>query len=67
LLDIGDWRAAMRRAIELYGAPPLTCGSCYQQCYVEPSLMQAQPPALLREWLAFPPSRRASIHTYAPG
>jgi len=67
LLEIGDWREAVRRAIGMYGSPPLTCGSCYQQCYVEPSLMQAQPLAFVREWLAFPPSRRASVHTYAPG
>jgi len=67
LLDAGSWRVAIRRGVELYGAPPLTCGSCYQQCYVEPSLMQAQPLALLREVIAFPPSRQASIHTYAPG
>ena len=67
LLDAGSWREAIRRGVELYGAPPLTCGSCYQQCYVEPSLMQAQPLALLREVIAFPPSRQASIHTYAPG
>ena len=67
LLDAGSWREAIRRGVELYGAPPLTCGSCYQQCYVEPSLMQAQPLALLREVIAFPPSRQASILTYAPG
>jgi MoaA/NifB/PqqE/SkfB family radical SAM enzyme len=67
LLDAGNWRAAIRRSVELYGAPPLTCGSCYQQCYVEPSLMQAQPLAFLREMLAFPSSRRGGIHTFAPG
>lgn len=67
LLDVGDWAEAMRRAVNLYGSPPLTCGSCYQQCYVEPSLMQAQPLAWLREFVSFPSSRRADIRTYAPG
>jgi MoaA/NifB/PqqE/SkfB family radical SAM enzyme len=67
LLEAGTWAEAMRRAVALYGPPPLTCGSCYQQCYVEPSLMQARPLALLRELVAFAPSRRASIYDYAPG
>jgi organic radical activating enzyme len=67
LLEIGDWATAMRHANDLYGEPPMTCGSCYQQCYVEPSLMQAQPFQLLRELVAFRPSRQASLPTYAPG
>jgi MoaA/NifB/PqqE/SkfB family radical SAM enzyme len=67
LLEIGDWAEAMRRAVSVYGPPPLTCGSCYQQCYVEPSLMQAQPLALLREFVSYPPSRHADIRTFAPG
>jgi len=67
LLEIGDWAAAMRRANDLYGEPPMTCGSCYQQCYVEPSLMQAQPVQLLRELVTFRTSRQASLPTYAPG
>lgn len=67
LLDVGDWHEAIRRGVKLYGAPPLTCGSCYQQCYVEPSLMQAQPLACLREAMAFAPSRQAGIHTFTPG
>jgi MoaA/NifB/PqqE/SkfB family radical SAM enzyme len=67
LLDVCTWDGAIQRNVDLYGLPPLTCGSCYQQCYVEPSLMQARPLDLLRELVAFPPSRRASIHTYSPG
>ena len=67
LLGIGDWREAMRRAASVYAPPPLTCGSCYQQCYVEPSLMQAYPLDWLREVVLFSPSRRADIRTYAPG
>jgi MoaA/NifB/PqqE/SkfB family radical SAM enzyme len=67
LLDARTWDKAIRHNIDLYGLPPLTCSSCYQQCYVEPSLMQARPLDLLREFVAFPPSRRGEIHTYAPG
>ena len=67
LLDADNWTEALRRCVDLYGTPPLTCGSCYQQCYVEPSLMQARPFDLLREVIAFPASRQASIYTYAPG
>jgi MoaA/NifB/PqqE/SkfB family radical SAM enzyme len=67
LLDMGSWEAAIRRSVEVYGDPPMTCGSCYQQCYVEPSLMQARPLDLLREWVAFRASRQASLHIYAPG
>jgi len=67
LLDAGNWAEALRRSVDLYGTPPLTCGSCYQQCYVEPSLMQARPLDFVREVVAFPASRQADIHTYAPG
>jgi MoaA/NifB/PqqE/SkfB family radical SAM enzyme len=67
LLDAPSWKNALRSAVELYGPPPLTCGSCYQQCYAEPSLMQSHPLAFLYEMLAFAPSRRAGVHTYAPG
>jgi len=67
LLEVGNWKEAVKSAAHLYGQPPLTCGSCYQQCYAEPSLMQARPIAFLREMIAFPSSRRAGIHNYAPG
>ncbi|MBN1887837.1 MAG: radical SAM protein [Thermoflexales bacterium] len=67
LLEAGDWQVAVERAVARYGLPPLTCGSCYQQCYAEPSLMQARPLALLRELVVFAPSRRGRIHDYAPG
>jgi len=67
LLDAGSWDETVRRSLALYGDPPLRCGSCYQQCYVEPSLLQAQPLDLLRELVAFRPSRQASLPTFAPG
>jgi MoaA/NifB/PqqE/SkfB family radical SAM enzyme len=67
LLAVGNWNAAVRRAADVYGTPPSTCGSCYQQCYVEPSLMQAKPLALLTELVAYKASRQGSVVTYAPG
>jgi MoaA/NifB/PqqE/SkfB family radical SAM enzyme len=67
LLEVGSWDEALRRAAQLYGPPPSTCASCYQQCYVEPSLMQSHLLALLREIVAYAPSRQAGLHTYAPG
>lgn len=67
LLEAGDWHTALSAAQALYGDPPMTCGSCYQQCYVEPSLMQAHPLSLLWEYVAFAASRQGSICTYAPG
>jgi MoaA/NifB/PqqE/SkfB family radical SAM enzyme len=67
LLDVGSWRAAVEQAAARYDLPPSTCGSCFQQCYAEPSLMQAKPWALLYEHLRFPPSRRGHLATYAPG
>jgi MoaA/NifB/PqqE/SkfB family radical SAM enzyme len=67
LLEAGSWRAALRQAVAAYGLPPSTCGACYQQCYVEPSLMQAQPWALLAEYLTYPASRQGRLETYAPG
>lgn len=67
LLEAGSWRGALQQAVTAYGLPPSTCGSCYQQCYVEPSLMQARPWALLWEYLAYPASRQGHLATYAPG
>ncbi len=67
LLQATSWQAALKQAAAYYGPPPIMCSSCYQQCYVEPSLMQSRPLALLRELVSFAPSRQASIHTYAPG
>ena len=67
LLEIGNWNKAVQRAMDIYGAPPSTCGSCYQQCYVEPSLMQARPWVLLAEQLSYRAARQGGIATYAPG
>ncbi len=67
LLETGDWNKAVQRAMAVYGAPPSMCGSCYQQCYVEPSLMQARPWALLAELLRYKAVRQGEIATYAPG
>ncbi len=67
LLTVGSWAEALRRAAAEYGPPPRVCGSCFQQCFVEPSLMQAKPHALLFETLRYRASRRGGLATYAPG
>jgi MoaA/NifB/PqqE/SkfB family radical SAM enzyme len=67
LLAVQSWQQAQALAFREYGLPPRVCNSCFQQCYVEPSLMQAQPISLLREKLFYPPSRRAGIDRYVPG
>jgi MoaA/NifB/PqqE/SkfB family radical SAM enzyme len=67
LLEFETWAAAVARAAALYGPPPRMCTSCFQQCFAEPSLMQAQPLALAREQLRYAPSRRARLAQYAPG
>ena len=67
LLAVKDWQQAISMAVEAYGQPPLLCASCYQQCFAEPSLMQAHPLDWLLEQLRFPASRKASLNTFAPG
>ncbi|MFQ5577805.1 MAG: radical SAM protein [Anaerolineae bacterium] len=67
LTRVASWKEAAAIAERSFGPPPTSCGSCFQQCYAEPSLMQARPLSLLREWLLFPPSRRANVSTFAPG
>ena len=67
LLDVKNWAEAWEIARQAYGQPPRSCHSCFQQCYAEPSLMQAQPLALLNEWLRYPSSRAANLTTYSPG
>lgn len=67
LLNVNSWDEAWKLATETYGQPPRSCHSCFQQCYAEPSLMQAKPLALLSEWLRYSPSRDANLLTYSPG
>lgn len=67
LLEVKDWHQAISMAVEAYGQPPLLCASCYQQCFAEPSLMQAHPLNWLAECLRFPASRKANLSTFAPG
>ncbi len=43
LLHVKNWDEAWRKAYAIYGQPPRTCHSCFQQCYIEPSLMQSKP------------------------
>jgi MoaA/NifB/PqqE/SkfB family radical SAM enzyme len=59
LLDVPDWQAAITIARQVYGDPPTMCVSCFQQCYAEPSLMQANPLACMSEG--------KSLATYVPG
>jgi MoaA/NifB/PqqE/SkfB family radical SAM enzyme len=63
LLDVKNWDEAWKASFETYGQPPRTCHSCFQQCYAEPSLMQAHPLAWLMESLR----SGVDLSTYSPG
>jgi MoaA/NifB/PqqE/SkfB family radical SAM enzyme len=67
LLAVDSWTDAQAASLARFGEPPQVCNSCFQQCYAEPSLMQAQPLALLGELLRYPASRHATLDRYAPG
>jgi MoaA/NifB/PqqE/SkfB family radical SAM enzyme len=67
LLAVETWDQALEIAVGEYGVPPRVCTSCFQQCFAEPSLMQARPLSLLRELLLYPPSRQGGLASYAPG
>jgi MoaA/NifB/PqqE/SkfB family radical SAM enzyme len=67
LLDVKSWDNAWSNASASYGQPPRTCHSCFQQCYAEPSLMQAHPLSLVWENLRYHASRKGKLTTYAPG
>ena len=62
LLDVQTWEEAWKTAIKIYGDAPTSCVSCFQQCYAEPSLMQAKPLEYLNEKI-----RGTDPGTYAPG
>ena len=67
LLETKSWDRALEIAAGEYGVPPRVCTSCFQQCFAEPSLMQARPLSLLRELLLYPASRQGGLASYAPG
>jgi hypothetical protein len=67
LREVETWDQAIQAAIDEYGTPPMVCTSCFQQCFAEPSLMQARPVDWLIESLRYPASRQASLNTFAPG
>jgi MoaA/NifB/PqqE/SkfB family radical SAM enzyme len=67
LTRVNSWREAIAAAENEFGDPPISCVSCFQQCYAEPSLMQAKPLSFAREILMFKTSRQLKIHTFAPG
>ena len=62
LLDVKTWDEAWSIAKEKYGDAPTSCVSCFQQCYAEPSLMQARPFEYLVERLG-----GNDLIPYAPG
>ena len=62
LLSVDTWDEAWRIAKHKYGEAPTSCVSCFQQCYAEPSLMQAQPFEYVAERL-----RGNELTAYAPG
>jgi MoaA/NifB/PqqE/SkfB family radical SAM enzyme len=62
LLEVKDWDEAWSIAQKRYGEAPTSCVSCFQQCYAEPSLMQARPLEYLRERI-----RGVDLSSYAPG
>jgi MoaA/NifB/PqqE/SkfB family radical SAM enzyme len=64
LVKAGSWKEAVRQSQSVYGLPPETCSSCFQQCYAEPSLMQEKPFEFLIELLS---QRGRDLLTFAPG
>jgi len=62
LLSVDTWDEAWTIAKHKYGEAPTSCVSCFQQCYAEPSLMQAHPFEYLKETI-----RGYHLTTYAPG
>lgn len=66
LLEVASWDEAIQIALKEYDTPPETCTSCFQQCFAEPSLLQARPLSLLREF-AYAPSRQGAVWKHAPG
>ncbi|MBT3322562.1 MAG: radical SAM protein [Anaerolineae bacterium] len=63
LLNVQSWAEAWQIAKERYGEAPSSCTSCFQQCYAEPSLMQAHPLAWISEYIR----TGIDLGTYAPG
>ncbi len=63
LLNVSSWAEAWQIAKDRYGEAPSSCTSCFQQCYAEPSLMQAHPLAWISEYLR----TGIDLGTYAPG
>jgi MoaA/NifB/PqqE/SkfB family radical SAM enzyme len=66
LLNVKSWDEALQSALHAYDDPPQTCTSCFQQCFAEPSLLQAKPLSLLSE-LRYAASRRGAVWKHAPG
>jgi len=67
LQEMESWEQVLQMAHAAYGPPPRICTSCFQQCYAEPSLMQAKPFDWLRETILYPASRQGDLLHHAPG
>jgi MoaA/NifB/PqqE/SkfB family radical SAM enzyme len=67
LKEVDSWDQAWAIAQQTYGEAPAACGSCFQQCYAEPSLMQSKPLNYFWERLRYASSRQINLSTYAPG
>ena len=67
LLEVSSWQSAWNIAQVTYGEAPAACGSCFQQCYAEPSLMQVKPLSFAWERLRYTASRKINLSTHAPG
>lgn len=67
LTQVRSWAEAVAIAEAAFGEPPISCVSCFQQCYAEPSLMQTRPFSLAWELARYRASRQIGIHTFAPG
>lgn len=62
LLSVNTWDEAWTIAKRKYGEAPTSCVSCFQQCYAEPSLMQAHPLEYVMEQL-----HGNELMAYVPG
>ncbi|MBK9924398.1 MAG: radical SAM protein [Anaerolineales bacterium] len=62
LLSVNTWDEAWTISKKRYGEAPTSCVSCFQQCYAEPSLMQAHPFEYLSEKV-----RGNELIAYVPG
>lgn len=51
LLEVGDYRKALRMGMEKHGPLPRCRNRCHKACYVEPSVLMKKPGTLLKEMI----------------